>query len=163
MLAGLALGAVAARDRATRRLAMLGLAWLGLAWIFGRSMVRPYAHYFIATTPPLALLIGAGVASMAGRAPADRLMFPWDMSHRARRGRRAARAPPASRAGDHPGGSRRALSRRERHGELEVVERLPDDQGGELVIMSRRGTGSPLALTKCSAAVTSRPSAGTAP
>lgn len=73
LLAGLALGGVAAREPRARRIAWFALAWLLAAWVFARSTGRSYPHYFVGVAAPLALLIGVGVDVLGRRAPQARL------------------------------------------------------------------------------------------
>ena len=76
LIAGLLLAAVAWRDEQLRPLVRIAVAWLALGWIFARSSGRDYAHYFVVVTPPLALLVGAGLAVAGRLAPALRVAIP---------------------------------------------------------------------------------------
>ena len=69
LLAGLALGAAAWRERDLRGVVALGIGWLLLAWVSARSTGRTYPHYFVVVTPALSLLVGVGLAALARRAP----------------------------------------------------------------------------------------------
>ncbi len=69
LLSSLVLGVVAWRDPGARRLAYIGAAWLLSAWVFARTTGRVYPHYFVAATPPMALLLAAGIDALGRRAP----------------------------------------------------------------------------------------------
>lgn len=69
LFAGMAGALVTRGSPDARRLITLAAVWAVAAWVFARSSGRIYPHYFIVMTPPLALLVGAGLQAILDRAP----------------------------------------------------------------------------------------------